>query len=211
MLARLQLLIGDTDAAVDLLEKAVDEKNPQEDALALLGALKLKTEDYVGAEKHYALGEKLFPDSDRWAKGLARIYLHEENNEKLLPILRKLANLEPDSITLRKKLAELATVAKDFAQARDWATQIIHLDLQDAEGHALLAAAAVGLKEQVVAADEYKTAVELDGSRNDGRMGLAEALAASGKKDDARAAAEALHEKAPDYPGLEKLLESLKP
>jgi len=34
---------------------------------------------------------------------------------------------------------------------------------------------------------------------------------AKAKKDEARAAAEALRDKEPDYPGLQKLLESLKP
>ena len=116
------------------------------------------------------LGERHFPASDRWAKGLARIYLHDDANEKLLPVLTKLANLEPDSITLRKKLAELAAAAKDFTQVRSWATQIIHLDLQDADGHALLAAAAMGLKEFGLAREEYKTALE-----------LAEALLATGR------------------------------
>jgi cellulose synthase operon protein C len=211
VLARLQLLIGDTDAAVEMLEKVVDDNKPQQDVLALLGALKLKSEDYSGAERCYLLGEKHFPASDRWAKGLARIYLHDEQNEKLLPVLTKLANLEPESMTLRKKLAELASQARDYANAREWATQIIHLDLQDAEGHALLAAAAAGMKEFALAADEYQTAANLDKSRNDWRLGLAESLASAGKKEEARAAAEALREKEPDFPGLQKLLESLKP
>jgi tetratricopeptide (TPR) repeat protein len=211
VLARLQLLIGDTEAAVGLLEKALNQDTPQEDVLALLGALKLKAEDYAGAESIYVLGEKHFPASDRWAKGLARIYLHDENNEKLPPVLTKLANLEPDSITLRKKLAELANQAKEFAAARDWATQIIHLDLQDAEGHGLLAAAANGMKEFALASEEYKTALELDESHNDWRLGLAESLAGAGKKEEALAAAEALQKKKPDFPGLQKLLESLKP
>jgi cellulose synthase operon protein C len=211
VLARLQLLIGDTEAAVQILEKGFDENKPQEDVLALLSALKLKTEDFAGAEKLYLLGEKHFSASDRWVKGLARIYLLGEEMEKLVPILTKLANLEPDSITLRKKLAELASQAKDFAQARIWATQIIHLDLKDAEGHALLAAAAVGLKEFGVASEEYKTALELAENHNDWRLGLAESLVAAGKRAEARAVADALRDKEPDYPGLQKLLESLKP
>ena len=132
-------------------------------------------------------------------------------HDKLMPVLTKLANLEPDSITLRKKLAELAAAAKDFTQARSWATQIIHLDLQDAEGHALLAAAAVGMKEHGVASEEYKTALQLAENHNNWRLELAESLAAAGKKDEARAAAQALQDKEPDYPGLQKLLESLKP
>ncbi|MFN0017738.1 MAG: tetratricopeptide repeat protein [Pirellulaceae bacterium] len=211
VLARLQLLIGDTDAAIGLLEKGLDQNQPQEDLLALLGALKLKAEDFAAAEKLYLLGEKHFPASDRWAKGLARIYLQDEDHEKLLPVLTKLANLEPDSITLRKKIAELAIRAKDFRQARTWATQIIHLDLKEAEGHALLAEAAVGLKEFGIAADEYGTALQLAENHNDWRLGLAQSLAAAGKKEEARAAAEALQNKEPDFPGLKELLESLKP
>jgi len=211
VLARLQLLIGDTEAAAQILEKGLDETKPQEDLLALLGALKMKAEDFPAAEKLYLLGEKHFPANDRWAKGLVRIHLHNEENMKLQPVLAKLANLEPDSVMLRKKLAELAMAAKEFTQARSWATQIIHLDLQDAEGHALLAGAAMGMKEHGIASEEYKTALQLAENHNDWRLGLAEALAAAGKKDEARAAAQALQDKEPDYPGLQKLLESLKP
>jgi len=155
--------------------------------------------------------EYQYEANDRWARGLVRIYLHNEENMKLQPVLAKLANLEPDSVMLRKKLAELAMAAKEFTQARSWATQIIHLDLQDAEGHALLAGAAMGMKEHGIASEEYKTALQLAENHNDWRLGLAEALAAAGKKDEARAAAQALQDKEPDYPGLQKLLESLKP
>ncbi len=211
VLARLQLLIGDSDAAIELLEKGLDENQPQEDLLALLGALKLKAEDFGAAEKLYLLGEKHFPANDRWAKGLARIYLQNEDNGKLKPVLTRLANLEPDSITLRKKLAELAVLSKDYAEGRIWATQIIHLDLKDAEGHALLAEAAVGLKEFGVASEEYKTALELAGNHSDWQLGLAQSLAAAGNKEEARAAAQTLHDKEPDFPGLKELLESLKP
>jgi Flp pilus assembly protein TadD len=137
--------------------------------------------------------------------------LRDEDRVKLRPVLTRLASFEPDSITLRKKLAELGIQAQEFSDARSWATQVIHLDLKDAEGHALLAAAAVGLKDFAVACEEYKTALELAENRNDWRLGLAQSLAATGKKEEARAAAEALQDKEPNFPGLKELLESLKP
>ena len=62
-----------------------------------------------------------------------------------------------------------------------------------------------------MAGDEYKTALELAGNHNDWRLGLAKSLAAAGKKEEARAAAEALQNKDPNFPGLKELLESLKP
>ncbi|MCE9524702.1 MAG: tetratricopeptide repeat protein [Planctomycetales bacterium] len=211
VLARLQMLIGDTDGAFAILEKTVDGKEPQEDVLALFGTTALKLERYSAAERYLLVGEKHYPGRDVWAKGLAVIYIRQGESQKLRSVMTKLANVEPDNIPYRKTLVKLASEVKNYEEARRWATQIIHLDLRDAEGHALLAAAAVGLKEFGVASEEYKTALELAENHNDWRLGLAQSLAAAGKKDEARAAAEALQDNEPDFPGLKELLESLKP
>lgn len=211
VLARLQLTIGDTEAAVGLLEKSLNEKSPQEDLLALLAALKLKAEEFPSAEKLYLLGEQHFSASDRWGKGLARIYLQQNEHKKLVPVLTRLAELEPDSLSLRKKLAELALEAGDYAAARNWGTEAIHLDLRDASMHALLAAAAQGLKEPATASEEYEVAVQLDPQRDDWRFTYAQTLLELGKKDEALIVAEELKSRSPEFPGLDQLLSNLKP
>ncbi|HUE70112.1 MAG TPA: tetratricopeptide repeat protein, partial [Pirellulaceae bacterium] len=186
VLARLQLSIGDTDAALRLLENGLNAEKPQEDLLALLAAMKLQVEDLAEAERLHELGLKHFPASDRWLKGLARIYLQRQDNDKLPAVLERLAELEPDSRSIRKKLAELSLAREDFAAALRWGTGLIHLDVGDAEGHAQLAAAARGLKDWPLAAEEYETAVALDGEQPAWKMAWAEVLLAMDKRDEAR-------------------------
>ena len=210
VLARLQLSIGDTPAALELLEKSLSVEKPQEDHLALLAAMKLQAEDWTEAERLHLLGQKYFPAADRWLKGLARIYLSQQYDNRLTPVLEKLAGLEPESQSFRKKLAELALKRRDFASARRWAQQRIQLDVKDADAHSQLAAAAEGLLDQALAAEEYETAVALKPDRNDWRFAWASVLAALGKNDDARNVAEELKQQDDDYPGIDALLEKLK-
>lgn len=210
VLARLQLSIGDTEAALGLLEKGLKDEQPQEDLLALLAAMKLQAADLVESERLHQVGQKHFPASDRWLKGLARIYLLGQDDAKLAPVLERLAELEPDSRSIRKKLADMALAKGDFAPARQWATALIHLDVRDAEAHVQLAVAAVGMKDLAMAAEEYAAAVALDPEKPQWRLAWAEVLLALGKRDEAGRVAEELKQRDDDYPGLEALLEKLK-
>jgi len=162
VLARLQLSIGDTDQALELLEQAADQDPPHKASLALIASIKLQQGEFEAAEKHFLLGEQHFPGTDRWTKGLASVYLKQGAQEKLQPILAKLAEVDPDSVSIRRKLAQLAIENKDFPEARKWSTELIHLDVEDAEAHRLLANALEGLGEQEAAAEELAIAKQLE-------------------------------------------------
>jgi Tfp pilus assembly protein PilF len=84
------------------------------------------------------------------------------------------------------------------------------LDLADADAHGQLAAAARGLTDLALAAEEYETAVALKPDRNDWRFAWAGVLAELGKKDEARRVAEEVKQQADDFPGIDALLEKLK-
>lgn len=211
VLARLQLSIGDTQAALEILEASLDRKSPHEEPLALLAALRLKAGDAAAAEELYALGDKHFPASDRWVKGLARIYLQSDDAQKLAPVLRRWSDLEPDNLTIHQKLARLALDKEDFASAAASATNALHLDVEDAEAHSLLAAALAGQQEQAAAAEEYETAIRLDGRQADWHAALAAQYIKLNKKDDARRVVATLRELAPDHPQLAELEKSLSP
>jgi Tfp pilus assembly protein PilF len=210
VLARIQLSIGDSEAALKLLETSLDEEQPQEDLLTLLAAMKLQAGPLEEAERLHLLGRKHFQASDRWLKGLARIYLQAADTGKLPEVLESLAELEPDSRLIRKKLAALALEKGDFVSARRWAEELTHLDLQDAEAHAQLATAARGAKDLALAAEEYETAVKLEPAKTDWRFGWATVLGELGKKEEARQVAEELEQQDADHPGLDALLEKLK-
>ncbi|HUE70597.1 MAG TPA: tetratricopeptide repeat protein, partial [Pirellulaceae bacterium] len=65
------------------------------------------------------------------------------------------------------------------------------------------------LKDWPLAAEEYETAVALDGEQPAWKMAWAEVLLAMDKRDEARRVASELKAQAADHPGLEELLEKL--
>jgi predicted Zn-dependent protease len=187
------------------LDKALDRDAPQEDLLALLAALRLKTGDAAGAQSLYELGETKLPHSDRWLKGLVKIHLESGDDAKLAPALKRLADLEPDNTTARKKLTQLALSAKDFKAAEDYARRGIHFDVADASSHAALAAALAGQNEYAAAVEEFETALRLDESSADWLAGLARSQIALGKLDQARATVDRLKGLDAKHPALEAL------
>jgi predicted Zn-dependent protease len=162
VLARLQLSIGDAERALELLEAAHDDDQPHSPSLALLASIKLQQGELAAAEKYFALGERHFSGDDRWTKGLASVYLKQADSQKLQPILVRLAERDPNSVSIRRKLAQLALEQNDFSAARRWAWQLIYLDVEDAEAHRLLAQALDGLGETAAAAEERAVAKQLD-------------------------------------------------
>ncbi len=161
VLARLQLSIGDTEQATQFLTDALDVDEPHAASLVLLAAIKVQQEDYAEAARLYELGKRTFPESDRWAKGLATVYLKQGENDKLQPILVELAANDPDNATMRRKLAQLALEGKDFEAARRWAQELVHLDVEDPDAHELLGKALQGLMLDQKAAEEFAVAKQL--------------------------------------------------
>ena len=213
VLARQQMSIGDFDAAVKLLENGLDKSALHEEALALLAAVKLKDGDFKTAEELYQLGDQQFPGSDRWVTGLARVYLQPgglpDAEAKLLPVLRRWSQAEPDNLTIRQKLAEVSLAQKDYGAAAGAALEIIHRDVEYAAGHALLAAALAAQEKNAAAVDEYQTALRLDGKQPAWQAALARLLIGLGKKEEAGAAIERLRELDPKHPQIAELEKSL--
>jgi len=211
VLARLQLESGDDQGAISLLEAALDKKAPHEELLALLAALKLKAGELPAAEDLYRLGDEHFSGSYRWVKGLASVYLRADNKAKLVPMLRRWSELEPDNAAVQKKLAQLTQAAGEFVTAAEAATRAVRLDVHDAAGHALLAAALVGQHRPAAAIDEYEVVIRLDSNAVDAYAGLAKLQIELGRKDDARLVVGRLREIAPNHPQLPELEKSVQP
>jgi Flp pilus assembly protein TadD len=205
VLARLQLSIGDEEGATRLLEEALDKATPNEEILALLASLKLKGGDAGGAEELYRLGEARFSGGDLWVKGVARIHLQTGEADKLVPVLRKWSELEPDNIAIHKKLTQLELARRDYSAAAKWATRALHLDVQDAEVHALLGASLAGAKKPAAAIEEYEVAIRLDSRQVDSYAALAELQIGLGRIEDARLVVGRLKELAPDHAKLSEL------
>ncbi|QDU31002.1 tetratricopeptide repeat protein [Anatilimnocola aggregata] len=210
VLARLAQLSGDDEAALELLRPSLEEVSTNADSLALLTDLLVAAGDHAAALKGYEQGRQAFPTDERWLKGLARIYLQKQENDKLLPILAELAARDGDNVTLRKKLAQLTLAAKDPEASRRWATEAVYLNVRDATAHALRAAAEAELKNQTIAEREFQTAIDLDGAQPEYRAGLARAQMAQKKLTAAKATLAELTKRHPDFSQLPELEQMLK-
>lgn len=209
VLARIHLVVGDTDEALALLEDCLDREAPDEHVVQLLASLKTKAKQFEAAAELYSLMAGREPQSARWAKALAKVYLTAGNDEKLPPILEKLALMDADDATVRKKLLQMALKNKDLDAASKWANQALQIDVQDADVHRQFGEALLGRQEHARAIEEFENAIRFQPKDRAARLGLAQALAAFGRKEDAKAAIEALLKLAPDYPGAKALRESL--
>ena len=161
VLVRLQKA-GTPQEAMARLESCLDRKAPDPLVLNLLAGLKLKAEKYDEAAELYALGERLDPANPQWTAARARVYLAADQKQNLARALVRFAQIEPDDLPSRKKLAELALERREAAVARRWATEALEIQVEDADAHRLLAAALVELNELDRAIEEFETAIELN-------------------------------------------------
>ena len=130
--------------------------------------------------------------------------------QRLTAALVRFAEIEPNDLPSRKKLAELALERHDAATARRWATEALEIQAEDAEAHRLLAAALVELNELDGAIVEFEAAIEIDPAHLQQRLALADALVQAGQQDKARKVLQELLRRDPKFPGADALLESLK-
>jgi len=211
VLARLYLSIGDTERAVEMLEESVDEESPQENALGLLAGLRLKAGELAEAERLYELGAKEFPASSSWPKSLARVYLKTGDKDKLKQSLSKLAETDYDNVIVCKKLLELSIEAEEFDAAVRWANQSFHINVMDAEVHAMLAQVLSRQEKHGQAVREYETALRLSPERDEWRYPLAESCARAGMNEKATTVLEELLSREPDHAEAKTLLKELSP
>jgi tetratricopeptide (TPR) repeat protein len=207
--ARLHLLVGENKEALARLEESLDRQHPQDNHLALLAGLKLRADDFAAAAELYELGANANPHSATWLKSLAAVYLKSGDEKKLAPILEKLAESDPDDLTVRKKLAQLAVAANNWPAADRWATEALHIQVIDPELHAWRAESLASQGNAAAAADEFATAIELDPDQPKWRLSLAAALVKSDRRAEAKTALEELLKREPDNADAKKLLETL--
>ena len=89
----------DTAEALLRLQLARDAQDPE--ALRLLAEVAAEREDYVEAERLYALCLKIAPGYSRARFDLARTLHMQQKAHAMLPLLERLLSLEPDSLQYR--------------------------------------------------------------------------------------------------------------
>jgi Tfp pilus assembly protein PilF len=199
--AQLLVTIGDEDAALEVLEPALDAQHPNEKVIDLLGELMMKAGRLDESEKLYEIARKDDPFRTRWISGLARIHLRQKRTEKFLGDLAMIASFDADNIEVRRTLAERYLSEGNGAMAEKWATECLHINVYDAVIHVLLADAQLLEKRFKDAADEYQTALVLKPKRpDDVKVKLAKAQFGAGQRDAAKATLDEVLKGDPDHP-----------
>ena len=204
------LTIGDEDAALAIIEPALDPKRPNERVIELLAELKMKAGQLDEAESLYELARKDDLFHTKWIAGLARVHLRQKNTAKFLNDLAMIAANDADDISVRKALAERHLTQGDAAAAEKWAGECLHIDVYDPTAHVLLADAETARKKFTEAIEEYQTALDLKAKKpDDVKVKLAKAQLGAGQRDAAKAILDAILKGDPDHPEAKALRQEI--
>jgi tetratricopeptide (TPR) repeat protein len=129
--ARLLIAGGDTEAAVQLLEAAVDRKDPEAKVLRLLGKLQFDAKKFSEAAQTFELGRSAEPYEPVWLTQLARAYTQTGDKEKLIETLKRLAPTDADDLGTRRQLAQLLLKGNRPAEAELYAREALEIDVLD--------------------------------------------------------------------------------
>jgi predicted Zn-dependent protease len=208
--ARLLVTIGDDDAALALLEPALDPDRPNERVIDLLAELQLKAGNLAEAERLYELARRDDPVHTKWIAGLARIHLRQKDTAKFLTDMAMLADNDADDLAVRKALAERHLEAGQPEQAEKWANECLCVDVYDPVCHVLMADALLARKTYDRAVEEYRTALELKAKKpNDLKVRLAKAQLGLGRLDDARSTLDEILKADPEHPEAKALSDEI--
>lgn len=206
VLARLYLQIGEDERAEELLNRAVNPNHPEPNALALAADRAVRKRDFERARELYELGMRAFPADQRWVAGLARVALLTNDTEQLAFALERLALADPDDLTSRVKLAQLAEQAGNWKELERWGWEVVLVHPAQAQGYLWIKKAAEHLNELADAAEAARVLAEVDQERRADHLAEAARLFhRAGLKDRAREAYNVLQETDPGYPDLQAL------
>jgi tetratricopeptide (TPR) repeat protein len=209
--ARLLVLIGDDDAALEMLKPALDPNAPNERVLELLASLEMKAGHLDESERLYEIGRRDDPYHTKWIANLARVHLRKKDEPKFLAALAMIADNDADDLDVRKALAEKHLAAGAADQSEKWATECLYIDVYDPENHVLLADALSAGKKYAPAIEEYQAALSLKPKKTDQlKVKLARALAGFGQRDAARSTLDDLLKADPDHPEAKALRKELE-
>ena len=199
--AQLLVTIGDDDAALQVLEPALDPDHPNERVIDLLGELMMKAGRLDEAEKLYELARKDDPIRTKWISWLARIHLRQKKTAQFLSDLAMIASFDADNIDIRRALAERYLAEGDGVSAEKWAGDCLHINVYDPVIHVLLADAQSMAKKFQQAAQEYQTALALKPKRPDDiKVKLARAQLGAGQRDQAKTTLDDVLKADPEHP-----------
>ncbi len=177
---------GTLSGKLPALRQAFEREQPDLDAGYFLGEGYIALKDFANAE---AVFRKIL---DRDAEDLEallalnKIYTETNDHQKSIETLRQMARLNPQRARdYYHRIAELSLKLYEDAQAVEFASMMVDLNPSDANAHARLGQIYAQMQDLPRAADEYRTALELDPMAYGYTLELAEIYLALDKVRDA--------------------------
>jgi len=218
--ARLMQSIGDNSAALEIIEPALDMKDPNERVIDLLAELQMKAGKLDEAEKLYETARKDDPAQTKWIAGLARVHLRQKEKAKdendaaaseaaqakFLNDLALIAANDADNLEIRAALADSHLKAGHLDEAEKWAMECLYVQVYDPALHVVLADVLLAAKKFAEAAEEYQTAIDLKVKKPyDVKVKLAKSQIGQGKVAEAKATLDAILKADPEHPEAKSL------
>jgi tetratricopeptide (TPR) repeat protein len=204
-LAKMEWSIGKPAEALRILEPAVAKNTKDEMLLDLLAAIRIDQKDFAAAAELYRAAHEQDPYRQKWVEGLVKVYLKQNDEAALVPMLEKLARMDADNGTARQKLAEIAFGKKDWPVAARWAREAMHVSIQPMELHQILGQASREMKDWPTAIREYEVIRKLSPDSLVDATELVRLYLAAGEKEKARTLLDELKAKHPQDPQIAKL------
>ncbi|MCA9081185.1 MAG: tetratricopeptide repeat protein, partial [Planctomycetaceae bacterium] len=147
-LARVEFGKGDAQAALLLLQPALDEENPHHLLLETLADIAIEQKQpELAIEVLKAAIEKYPLELDVLKKYVQALSAAKRPSEEIRPHLETLAKRDIDDVASRKALAMMALRENDWATALEWGNQALFIDTLDVQLQRLVAHAAAQLKQ----------------------------------------------------------------
>jgi tetratricopeptide (TPR) repeat protein len=134
------VLLGDkkTDLALAVLAASVAEHPDEPKGLKLLGKAQFETKNFPDAAATLERGRKLEPFEPYWLVQLAKVYVQTKDEEKLMDVLKSVAEHDPDDLNSRTKLAEYYDRNKMWPEAERYALGALEVDVKSATAQTIL-------------------------------------------------------------------------
>ena len=134
------VLMGDkkNELAIAVLAASVAENPDEPKALKLLARVQFETKNFPDAAKSLERGRALEPFDPYWLVQLAKVYVQTKDEDKLMDVLKSVAEADPDDLVSRTKLAEYFDKNKMWPEAERYALGALEVDVKNAEAQMIL-------------------------------------------------------------------------
>ncbi|MFV0444204.1 MAG: tetratricopeptide repeat protein [Planctomycetaceae bacterium] len=201
---------GETELADALIKEAHHPDNPNAVLLAFLAERSFNAGQLAEAEQYYRLGVEKFPWELKFLQGLAVSLVSLDQNDKALPVLVEVAQRDPDNLTVRSHLAQEFLNRKRFDEARNWAREILFVDVENPTAHLLLGRCWLAREDWIRGREEFERVLESDPDDIDATVGLARCDQHDGHLPAARERLDAVLKTNPEHEVAKQLRKELQ-